>query len=91
MPNRAYWLCDTHMKDNIKEKAVILGFEDSEMIHHIFEKQIEDTIEKDLLDSLANKGFAACIKKMLGQKESDFTTISKITDWIKYKIGWQTN
>ena len=43
-------LCDMHMKDNIKEKALKLGFTKSEvgtLIKDVFGKQIEGTVEKD--------------------------------------------
>ena len=42
---------DTHMKDNIKEKPLKLGFTKSEidtLSKYIFGKQIEDTVVKGL-------------------------------------------
>ena len=55
MPNIIHLLRDMHMNDNIKEKALKLGFTKSEvgtLIKNIFGKQIENTVEKGLADSL---------------------------------------
>ena len=51
MPNLIHLLYDMPMKDNIKEKALKLGFRKSEkgtLIKDIFGKQIEDPVEKGL-------------------------------------------
>ena len=55
---------------NFKEKAVKLGFENSEittLMHDISGKQIEDTVEKSLVDLLTNEEFVVCME-VLEQK-----------------------
>lgn len=77
MPNIAHLLCGMHMNDNIKEKAVKLGFEKLEittLMHDISGKQIKDVIEEDLVDSLTNEKFRAYMEfleqkwKNIGEK-----------------------
>ena len=95
MPNLIHLLCNMHMKDNIKEKALKLGFTKSEvgrLNKDIFGKQIEDTVEKGLADSLTTKEFTATMNvleqkwKNIGQKGSSFINISKIANCTKKKV-----
>ena len=70
MSSIIHLLCNMHMKYNIKEKALKLGFTKSEagtLIKYIFGKRIEDTVEKGLADSLTTEEFTTTMN-VLEQK-----------------------